>query len=175
MTTVYRFKPWARLRGDPQKVGEEIEWLRKEHGSISPAVVVDRARAVDSVLHDYFEWSDGVAADKYREVQASHILRSIVAVHVEGIEIKAPVRAFVSVRSVAEESIDENPGTYTSIAEAVRVVDYRRQLMESAIRDLDAYRIKYQLLSDLTGWGASLDKARAVLQRAFDAAEKEAA
>lgn len=175
MTTTYKFKPWARLRGDPQKVGEEIESLRQAHGSISPAAVVDRARAEDSVLHDYFEWSDGTAAAKYREVQASHILRSIVVVCADGVEIQAPVRAFVSIRTAADESVDENPGTYTSIAEAVRVVDYRCQLMESAIRDLDAYRIKYQLLSGLTGWGAALEKARAVLQRAFDAAEKEAA
>jgi len=176
MSTVYKFKPWARLKGDAQKVGEEIEALRVDRGSVSPESVVERARDKESILHGYFEWDDGEAAAEYRRVQASHLLRSIIAVRVEGMEIKAPTRAFVSVRAVAEESEDQDdPGTYTSIAEAVRVVDYRAQLMAGALRDLDAYRIKYQLLSDLTGWGAAITKARDVLQKAMDAAEKKAA
>jgi hypothetical protein len=180
MTTIYQFKPWARLRGDPQKVGEAIETLREAHGTVSPALVVDNAREPESVLHPFFEWHDGEAAEKYRETQAAHLLRSIVVVRTEGVDIKAPIRAFVSIRAAAtdaaEDTGDDEQGTYTSIASAMRVVRYREQLMRDALRDLDAYRMKYQLLSDVSGFGAALAEAREALQRIVDAAqEREAA
>jgi hypothetical protein len=58
----------------------------------------------------------------------------------------------------------------------VRIVRYREQMMRDALRDLDAYRIKYQLLSDLSGWGAAIEAARAELARVIEASkEKDAA
>lgn len=168
-TTVYRFKPWSRLAGDAQVVGEAIETIREENGTVGPALVVDSARPDGSPLHPYFEWNDGEAAEQYRRTQASHLLRSIVAVRTDGVELKAPTRAFVSIKSADEGDDEAPPATYTSISEAIRVVDYREQLMKDALRDLDAYRMKYQLLSDLSGWGNAVQTARDVLQRALDA------
>lgn len=180
MPTVYRFKPWARLSGDAQAVGEAIEAIRENAGgTVSPPAVVDAARPAESPLHAYFEWSDGAAAEKYRRVQASHLLRSIVVVQAEDLDIKAPVRAFVSIQQAKadvddEEGID-NAGSYTSIASAVRVVKYREQLMKDAIRDLDAYRLRYTLLSDVSKWGTALEEARRWLVRALEESQKEAA
>ncbi len=174
--TCYRFKPWARLQGDPQKVGETLEQLRLAHGTLSPGLVVSAAKDRESILHGYFTWDDSKAAEEHRRSQAAHLMRSICVVSAPGIALQAPTRAFVSVRRAAEESTDgEAAGTYTSIVEAVRVVDYRAQLVGDALRDLDAYRLKYQLLADLTGWRAALEKARDVLQRAADEVDKEPA
>lgn len=181
MSTVYRFKPWARLSGDAQQVGETIERLREEHGTVAPRALVDHARSADSILHRYFTWDDSEAAEAHREHQARHLLRSIVVVQAEGVEVKAPVRAFVALRPAADDAIEEGAdedraGSYTSISTAVRIVRYREQMMRDALRDLDAYRLKYQLLSDISGWGAALEHARAELARVLDAArDKEAA
>jgi hypothetical protein len=179
MTTVYRFKPWARLSGDPQRVGEAIEEIRRVAGTIGPREIVDAARPSDSVLHSYFDWDDSSAADAYREQQARHLLRSITVVQAEGIDVKAPVRAFVALRMAAQDADEdgevEGSGSYTSISAAVRVVRYREQMMRDALRDLDAYRMKYQLLSDISGWGSALAKAREELQRLIDSTRQEAA
>jgi hypothetical protein len=43
--------------------------------------------------------------------------------------------------------------------------------MEQALKDLDAYRIKYQLLSDLTGWGSAILLARDALDKALHASK----
>jgi hypothetical protein len=172
--TNYAFKPWSRLTGDAQRVGEAIEDIRQQRGTISPAAVVEAARDQQSVLHPYFEWNDGTAANKYREQQAAHLLRSIVTVRTTGVELSSPARAFVSVRAAAEESEDESPGTYTSLAEAMRVVTYRHQLMRDALRDLDAYRIKYQLLADIAGWAEALEIARRNLETNLAAAQAAA-
>jgi hypothetical protein len=175
MSTVYRFKPWARLKGDPQKVGEEIERVRESSGgSLAPRNVVDAARPADALLHSYFDWSDASAGERYREMQASHLIRSIVVVQSDGIEVTAPVRAFVSIQeSRADNDNPEEAGSYTSISEAVRIVSYREQMMRDALRDLDAYRMKYQLLADISKWSASLEMARKWLQKALDASQEE--
>jgi hypothetical protein len=179
VNTVYRFKPWARLSGDPQQVGEEIERIRQDAGgTVSSRAVVEAARPDDAPLHRYFEWQDGDAAEKYREIQAAHLLRSIVVVETPGVEVTAPVRAFVSIREAkadVEEDVGGEAGSYTAIADAIRVVKYREQMMKDALRDLDAYRMKYQLLSDLTGWGKALETARSWLSKALEESQKEAA
>lgn len=166
--TTYKFKPWARLSGDAQKVGETLEELRATHGTLSPALVVSSARAADSILHDYFEWDNSAAAELYRHNQASHLIRSIVVVTTPGLDLQTPMRAFVSIRGAAEESDSEDgaAGSYTSITEAVRVVSYREQMIADALRDLEAYRQRYRMLTELTKWDAALERARAALAAA---------
>ena len=90
---VYKWKSGARLVGDPQIVGEQLARIEK-HGTLTPKAVVDASRRSSAPLHDYFEWRDDVAAEKYREVQAKEIIRSVELV-IEGSE---PTRAFVSVK-----------------------------------------------------------------------------
>lgn len=52
--------------------------LALEHdGELSPAIVVDDARSSDSPLHEYFEWDDAVAAEKYRHVIARGLIASV--------------------------------------------------------------------------------------------------
>lgn len=172
MKALYQFKPWSRLKGDPQKVGETLEEIREQEGTIHPRAVVNAARDDSSILHGYFEWDDGIAAERHRESQAAHLIRSLVVVSAPELALKAPVRAFVSIRQSAEEGADERPGTYTSITEAVRVVSYRQQMLADALRDLDAYRTRYALLTDLTRWSAALQLAREDLIRQI---EKETA
>ncbi len=172
MSTVYKFKPLSKLKGDAQKVGETIEAIRQKEGAVSPAKVVEAAKDKESVLHRYFEWNDKKAGASYREQQAAHLLRALVVVSADDMDLTHPVRAFVSVRHAAEES-DDGKGTYTSISEAVRVVSYREQLIQDALRDLDAYRVKYALLNDIGRWGTALVMAREALAAAME--EKEAA
>lgn len=76
----------------------------------------------------------GMGTEAYRQQQVAHLLRSIVAVHVDTLpQLESPVRAFVSItaaRDDVEEDDGKERGSYTSIAEAVRVVDYRAQLVD---------------------------------------------
>jgi hypothetical protein len=174
METVYKFKSASKLRGDPQKIGEAIALLREESGTISQKRVVDEARNKKSVLHPYFDWDDKRASDAYREMQAAHLLRSIITVHrTSSTSDPITVRAFVSIPSAAAEEATDGTGTYISIADAVRVVDYRIQLVRNALRDLDAYHLRYQLLADLAGWTDGIARARRVLEVAVEKAVED--
>ena len=46
-------------------------------GRLTPKAVVDDARNKKSPLHGHFEWNDGTAAEKYREVQARRLISSV--------------------------------------------------------------------------------------------------
>lgn len=50
---------------------------KKAKGRITPRDVVEAARSASSPLHGYFEWNDSEAAERYREIQARTLLRSI--------------------------------------------------------------------------------------------------
>jgi len=61
-----------------QAMAAELNRLAKQNGGkITPRMIVDAARDENSPLHDYFEWNDDVAAERYREMQARTLLRSV--------------------------------------------------------------------------------------------------
>ena len=82
-----------------QAAGEYLEQLEKEHGEITPKIVLDASRAEDALLHPCFEWNDGVAAEKYREVQARYLIRNLVVFVERDDSSPQVVRAYVNVSS----------------------------------------------------------------------------
>ena len=55
-------------------VERALEVIHKEHGEITAQLVLTQAEDEASPLHRYFEWDDGVAAQKYRLMQAMNML-----------------------------------------------------------------------------------------------------
>ena len=93
-----------------------------ESGEVSPARVVDDARPLDSPTHPYFEWNDALAAEHWRESQATFYLENIVILPEETLE---PIDAS-SIALVDEE--DDYPLSSTdAISDGERTVDRARQ------------------------------------------------
>jgi hypothetical protein len=80
MSDAFSFKDYFAARGsrftdkDAKIIGPALENLNAE-GKGTAADIVDAARPDDAPLHRYFEWDDGVAAERYRETQARHMAR----------------------------------------------------------------------------------------------------
>lgn len=51
--------------------------IRKDHGKLTPKVVVDVARDPEHPLHTRFTWDDSVAGEKWRRHEASELIRSV--------------------------------------------------------------------------------------------------
>ena len=67
---------WSRgsFKGNVQKVGEELETI----DNLTNENVLEYAKNnVESELHKCFEWDDTKASEKYRLIQATHIISSI--------------------------------------------------------------------------------------------------
>lgn len=116
---------------------EDLQRIYSKHGRIDAADVVNESRAENAVLHDCFEWNDEIAAEKYRKTQAEDIIRAIVVVNEEQKE-PVKVRAIVHVQSV-----------YQPISVVVNDKDKLSELLASALRELQAFRRKYESLASL--------------------------
>lgn len=116
---------------DAQKIGEELESI-KSKGVLTTLSIVKRARNPKSVLYDYFEWSNTIAAEKFRLQQARNIVNHIIEVTViEGNPVEE--RAYFSVVS------EDKKNVYVSLTEAITVTSYKKQLfkeMESTLQNL---------------------------------------
>lgn len=132
-----------------QKAGEELARIEAKHGGLKPATVVNESRPEDAVLHPVFEWDDEVAAEKYRNVQAGQIIRSVrvVSESSEGERSKAP--AFVSVVRVVDE--DTSHREYVSTSKAMDNEEWKRGVMAEALDQLRAFARRYRQLGEMAG------------------------
>ena len=123
---------------------KEIEKI-KAKGDLTPEAVIDAARAKRNPLHKLFEWSDDVAAEKYRLIQAGRVLRSLEVVYVD--RPKEPTRCY-------EVEVKKSPGKpqptiYTTHEEAVQDPIVRERLLAESIKALMQWRRRFRLLSEL--------------------------
>jgi hypothetical protein len=138
---IYKWKSGSRVSADAQKVGEVCERLEKK-GNLTPKALVDASRRKNAALHDLFEWNDEIAAEKYRETQASYLIRSIEVVSTGTSE---PIRAFVSV-TVNEQATER---TYINVKRALSTNGTREEVLAIALAELRAFERKYKNLEEL--------------------------
>lgn len=119
---------------------DQLQSIYRQRGELTPAIVVDEARPADAPLHDRFEWDDSIAGEKYREVQAAELIRSVKVVYTDQPEERS-VRAFVSVQR------DDHRG-YVPTEEAVADDFTRKLLLAECRREWEAFKAKYSSLEE---------------------------
>lgn len=153
----YQFKSGSHIAGDAQAVGERLAKLESA-GELTPRAVVDDARSESSPLHPLFEWNDAEAADRYRLVQAGHVIRCVV-VTVEDAdpEQMRVVRAFVPVIDESEHR------SYVTTMRALADKNMRAQVLQQAYSELDAVLRKYRELRELSEVVQAVDRVGEML------------
>lgn len=119
--------------------------IYEKHGALTPALVVAEAKPAGSELHDRFVWDNRIAGEKYREVQAAELIRSVRVVFTaaEPTSDDRSVRAFVAVRETEAAA-----STYVPI-ETLADDDVARQaVLAEAAREWRAFRRKYEHLTE---------------------------
>lgn len=97
---------------DINLVVQELKVIEEIHGEITPNLLLESAKNKKSVLHDYFDWDNDAAANKWRLRQASKLLGNIEVRVIQDNEPKI-IRAFVK-GSIS--AFDENKYSYKSIS-----------------------------------------------------------
>lgn len=155
MEMIFKFANGSRLDGDAQSVGSRLHHIRNAKGRLTAGDVVEDAKPKNSVLHEYFEWDDEVAAGKYRTDQARHLIRSIVVVEDEG---DTPVRAFAKVRVD-----DEN--TYEPISVVMSNPRLRMQVLKEVSDQIEALKAKLAALEGFSDVLVELDKVDKIVAK----------
>jgi hypothetical protein len=71
MSTAIQYLPEeAKRERKMVVVDRELERIYKKNQNITPDLVLEAATSPKHPLHDYFEWNDTVAGQKYRKAQA---------------------------------------------------------------------------------------------------------
>ena len=138
---IYEYRCKGLQKAPAQVAGEIMEQLEQSEAGLSPASLLDASRDENAPLHNEFEWRDDVAAEQYRLTQAGGIIRNVYRISVETQE-QSPVRAFVST--------GERKQAYASIATALTNEQWRKNLLESAKRDMESFSAKYRNLDELS-------------------------
>lgn len=126
------------FKGNAEICADEVASIGE---AVTPKDVVNYARNPNTELHKCFEWDDAIAAEKYREHTARVLIRSFTFEHIDKeTEERTPIRIF---------SHDSEENTYKQTTRMVIVEDKYALLLQNAKRELDAFRRKYEMLSEL--------------------------
>jgi hypothetical protein len=135
----YFSAPGAGFGDDVAEVlGARITAL-SDAGELSPEKVVDDARPEDSPTHNFFEWNDQVAAERYRVSQATHYMANIYVVRSEARE---PIRADELIRVAPARN--SRPG-----GRVVATVQREEDLVQEARQELARWRERYETCPQL--------------------------
>jgi hypothetical protein len=126
----YRIEDGDEALGvDAQTAGSELDRIRRRDGTIRPDVVVDEARPEEAPLHPAFEWRDPVAAEQWREHQASTLIKVVRVVPSTPQEIRvASVRPVTQAMAPVVEHYDPMA---REVQEAVGLVVEARRKIEA--------------------------------------------
>ena len=139
-TVIYKWKTF-NYSVPAQSAGEHIEELDREHGHVTPEILLDDSRPEGALLHPLYEWDNETAAEKYRLSQSRKILGELVVVQVKNEKSSdiepLPVRAFVSIVKQNES------GVFRPITVAMSKEETRAQVLANAKAELDQIARKY--------------------------------
>jgi hypothetical protein len=120
--------------------------VRDEFGSLTPANVVESARDEESPLHHRFEWDDTIAAERFREVQASELIRKVKITYADANGSPQVVRAFLVVRGDGP-----NQSVYEPTEEVMSDPFASKLLLQEFEREWRAFKSKYDHLKEFAG------------------------
>lgn len=131
------------IRKENDKVLNVLKNIARKHGgTVKPEDVVEEARNKNHPLHDKFEWDDTRAGEQFRLVQARQLINATVIFQ----DVKGgttTVRAFVSLPQ------DRGKEGYRPLTVVLSDEEFTRQLLESALGELESFQRKYSKLKEL--------------------------
>lgn len=150
----YTFKPGARIKSKltPKAVATELERIRKKRNGLTSRAVLDESKPADAPLHPEFTWDNKKAAEQWRLKEAAEIISVVQVTYEEG--PKEPQRQYVKL-----EREPEKPQEFAPVAEVLSVQRHRDALILELLRDLQTFRRRFVLVSDLSHVVPVLDAA----------------
>lgn len=138
----YVWKHGYSARGmEANVIGAYLDRIQSKE-ALTPKIIVENARSPKSPIHRVFEWDDSAAAEKWREEQAQHLIRHIVIIVSDDADELKQGPAYVSV-------VIDKQQQYVPTMVAIKSPDLRSQMLEYALRDLQAFEKKYREVFEL--------------------------
>lgn len=161
----YDWNTFKGLSVEAQTVGEVLERLESENGSVSKEAFLDASRPVNSPTHGLFEWDDATAAERYRLVQSGRYIRDLRVTmirhesDVKTMDVQITESAEYEGRGFMNAGESRLSGvTYNSALNVLRDSQKRKNALSHAKTELRIFRRKYDSFRELQGVMAEIDK-----------------
>ena len=139
---------------------DELRRIQDAHaGWLKPEDVIMEARPSGARLHDEFEWNDGKAAHKYRMEQARELIQVCVEYYPQ---TEKMTRVFVSLSTDRRKG-----GGYRDMRVVLGNREYREQMLQDALEEMQRFRVKYAVLKELASVFSAMSKAERQLALKF--------
>lgn len=154
---------WSLIRDELARLSDE------KGGRLDPADVVESARDLDSPMHPKFTWDDGVAAERYRLMQAGALIRrikvTIIRSDPETRQLKTDkVREYESPGSERDEKrAPTKGGSYLPSSKIAKDPALREALVRTVLGELIAIKKRYKNVSELDAIWRAIDDADGAL------------
>ena len=143
----YSWRPGSQHKVAAEVAATEMTRLLEEHEQrLDAADVVDAAASPMSPLHPEFEWDDSAAALQHRLLQARNLMNSVQVIF-ETPKNGSVVTSYMV--SIQKQGNDVRKHDYTALAYAMSDEDLRAEVLQTALRELAAFKRKYMNLSEL--------------------------
>lgn len=126
-----------------------LEAINKTKGKLTPTLVVEAAKSKSSPLHGYFTWENNKAAQNYRLLEASMLIRTVrIRVSSGENQITAPAY-MLPVRG---------HGNYLPTETVIQSEELTSAMMSIARTELAAFKKKYGRIEKLSGLWPVVDQ-----------------
>jgi len=165
----------TKLRENAQVYGECLDKIaQKKGGSVKPIDIVEEAEKSNSPLHDFFDWDNKLASDKWRLNQARYLMNHITVVVKYDNKVKEEKAFFsVSVNHTNEDDVEEKRTAYVTLDRVQSETELRVQVIENALQELQYWQEKYSTYKELFGVFRAINKmSKKVLNKITKKASK---
>lgn len=145
MSEIIKWAVEGLHKGNAQKCYKECQSLNE----ITPQNVLEKARNEKTELHKCFEWDDSVASEKYRLLQARQIIQHFVVVFKDEEESEQKIRSY---------QITTETNKYEPTRVILQKPDEYMALLKRAKAELEAFKQRYKMLSELEEIFAEIDR-----------------
>jgi hypothetical protein len=140
------------------EVIEEIIAIQKEQG-LTAETLLDEAKKKSSPLHEFFDWDDSSAGEKWR-LQQARVLINEVKIIVDSKEMYAFENVRVVVSEAKQDIKEESTREYKPIVEILSKEEYRNQVIQQALENISYWKEKYSEYSELKPIFVTIDKVK---------------
>lgn len=123
-----------------QTYGEFLWKIKEENGDVlTPIQIIEKAKPKNSPIHEFFEWDDTIAGEKWRLWQARYLIGRIeIIVQSDGEEDQ--IRAFHNIS--VQDGKDHERG-YVTLKDVQSNQDYLEIVLENALDEIKSWQKRY--------------------------------
>jgi hypothetical protein len=148
---------WGGLDSSDRKKISAFLKERFPDDTLSAQEVLDLARPKNSPIHQYFNWDDSDAAEKYRLYQARNLIKCIV------VEIDDGVSVPKYCTPVMVDGYEKK--RYVSLKRAISTPSIWEQILSRALEDAEFWNARYRHLRELRPISTAIDKTTKKLKK----------